>query len=277
MVRHIGLLAEELLEFRARDPVRYRRLIQEGMLAELGFNVESRSSKAASVEEIRAKHRPRDASYALIAEAVIAGNRARVEELVSASLNQGKDPLDVVTNALMPGIQTQCELYDLGKAFVPEILMSNAAMQGGIKIAQGKLGNVPAKGKLATFVAEGDLHDIGKNIVVAILRANGFDVLDLGRDVSPNTVVAAAKERGLQMVSGSTLMSTTKAGLKKTAETLEEEGVNAPLACGGAAISRSFVDTFSNSIYGKSPLDAVKIATEVCSGKDWKETRKALY
>jgi methylated-thiol--corrinoid protein len=185
--------------------------------------------------------------------------------------------VDLVTNALMPGIQTQCELYDLGKAFVPEILMSNDAMQGGIQLCQAKLGDIPKKGQLATFVAEGDLHDIGKNIVAAILRANGFDVLDLGRDVPTANVVAAARENGLQMISGSTLMSTTKAGLKRTAETLEEEGVNVPLACGGAAVSRSFVDTFGNSIYGKSPLDAVKIATEVCSGKDWKAARQALY
>lgn len=277
MVRHMGLLAEEMLELRARDPARYRRLIQEGMLAELGFDVEAKSSKVATVDEIRAKYRPREQSYASISEAVIAGNRPRVKELISASLSQGKDPVDLVTNALMPGIQTQCELYDLGKAFVPEILMSNDAMQGGILLCQEKLGDIPKKGKLATFVAEGDLHDIGKNIVAAILRANGFDVLDLGRDVPAPKVVAAAKEKGLQMISGSTLMSTTKGGLKRTAETLEEEGVNVPLACGGAAVSRSFVDTFGNSVYGKSPLDAVKIATAVCSGKDWKEARKALY
>jgi methylated-thiol--corrinoid protein len=277
MVRHMDLLAEELLEFRERDPARYRRLIQEGMLAELGFEIGSKSAKVGTIEEVKAKHRPRDAMYASIYDAVIAGNRSKVEELVAASIAQGKDPLDVVTNALMPGIQTQCELYDRGDAFVPEILMSNNAMQGGIKLAQEKLGDVPTKGKIASFVAEGDLHDIGKNIVVAILRANGFDVLDLGRDVAADTVVSAVKEKGLQMVNGSTLMSTTKAGLKKTAETLEEEGLSVPIACGGAAVSRSYVETFGNSIYGRSPLDAVKIATEVCSGKDWKEARKTLH
>ncbi len=277
MVRHLNILAEDMLELRARDPARYSRLIQEGMMAELGFDVAIKTSKAPTVDEIRAKYRPHEASYVAISEAVIAGNRAKVKELVSASLNNGKNPVDLVTHALMPGIQTQCELYDLGKAFVPEILMSNDAMQGGIKLCQEKLGDIPKKGKLATFVAEGDLHDIGKNIVAAILRANGFDVFDLGRDVPTSKVVSAAREKGLQMISGSTLMSTTKAGLKRTAETLEEEGLNVPLACGGAAVSRSFVDTFGNSIYGKSPLDAVKIATEVCTGKDWKETRKALY
>jgi len=277
MVRHMDILAEEMLELRERDPARYKRLIQEGMLAELGYDVAAKGSKTLTVDEVKAKYRPHEASFAAIANEVIAGHRAKVKDLVSAQLGHGKDPVDLVTNALMPGIQTQCELYDLGKAFVPEILMSNDAMQGGIQLCQAKLGDIPKKGQLATFVAEGDLHDIGKNIVAAILRANGFDVLDLGRDVPTAKVVAAARENGLQMISGSTLMSTTKAGLKRAAETLEEEGVNVPLACGGAAVSRSFVDTFGNSIYGKSPLDAVKIATEICSGKDWKAARQALY
>jgi len=277
MVRHLDILAEEMLKIRSRDPERYKRLIQEGMLAELGFDVGIKTKAQASVEEVKAKFRPKDPTYAAISDSVIAGKRARTKELVAASLQQGKDPVDLVTNALMPGIQTQCELYDLGKAFVPEILMSNDAMQGGIELCQAQLGDIPKKGKLATFVAEGDLHDIGKNIVAAILRANGFDVIDLGRDVPTAKVIETAKAQGIQMVSGSTLMSTTKAGLKSTAETLEEEGLKVPLACGGAAVSRAFVDTFVNSIYGKSPLDAVKIATEVCGGKDWKEVRKELY
>ena len=277
MVRHMDILAEEMLKVRSRDPARYKRLIQEGMLAELGFDVGIRSKTQATVDEVKAKFRPKDPSYAAIADSVIAGKRARTKELIAASLQQGKDPVDLVTNALMPGIQTQCELYDLGKAFVPEILMSNDAMQGGIELCQAQLGDIPKKGKLATFVAEGDLHDIGKNIVAAILRANGFDVIDLGRDVPTAKVVETAKAQGIQMISGSTLMSTTKAGLKNTAETLEEEGMKVPLACGGAAVSRAYVDTFVNSIYGKSPLDAVKIATEVCGGKDWKEVRKDLY
>jgi methylated-thiol--corrinoid protein len=277
MVRHMDLLAEELLNMRTKEPERYRRLIQEGMLAELGYDLSTKSAKQATIDEVKSKHRPKEASYAAISDAVIAGKRAKVKELVAAALQQGKDPVDLVSNALMPGIQTLCELYDMGKAFVPEILMSNDAMQGGISLCQDKLGEVPKKGTVVTFVAEGDLHDIGKNIVAAILRANGFDVLDLGRDVPVAKVVAAAKEHNANLVNGSTLMSTTKMGLKRTAETLEEEGIRAPIACGGSAVSKSFVDTFGHSIYGRSPLDAVKIATEVCSGKDWKEIKDKLH
>jgi methylated-thiol--corrinoid protein len=273
MAQHIDIIMEQVLEIKNKDPARYERLIQEGMLTELGFDVLAKGPKVLTIDEVKAKHKPKDANYAAMADAVITGNSAKVKELVEAAIAKGKDPVDLVTNALMPGIQTQCELYDLGKAFVPEILLSNAAMLTGIKICQAKLGNIPKKGKIATFVVEGDLHDIGKNIVSAIYRANGFEVIDLGRDVSVEKVVETAKTEKLQMASGSTLMSTTKGSLKRIAETLTEENLKVPIACGGAAVSRAFVETFDNSIYGKSPVDAVNIASAICNGKGWKEAR----
>jgi methylated-thiol--corrinoid protein len=207
---------------------------------------------------------------------VLTGNKTKVRELIETSIRSGEDPVDLVTSALMPGIQAQCELYDLGKAFVPEILISSSAMLEGIKLCQVELGDIPTKGTVATFVVEGDLHDIGKNIVSAILRANGFEVIDLGRDVPTASVVDAVRSQGLRLVNGSTLMSTTKTGLKDIAEMLENEKLKVPLAAGGSAVSKKYVETFDNSIYGKSPVDAVTIAQEVCAGKDWKEVRKKL-
>jgi methylated-thiol--corrinoid protein len=277
MIHHFEILAEQILELKDKDPARYERLIQEGQNAELGYDTGPAAPKARTVEEIRAEHRPKDEAYAAISDAVLAGNKKKVSELVETAIRNGKDPVLLVTNALMPGIQAQCELYDLGKAFVPEILISSNAMLEGIKLCQIKIGDVPSKGRVATFVVEGDLHDIGKNIVSAILRANGFDVLDLGRDVLAGDVVGAVRSHRLNLVSGSTLMSTTKVGLKNIAETLENERLNVPLAAGGSAVSRNYVETFNNAIYGKSPIDAVKIAQEVCAGKDWKEVRKSLH
>jgi methylated-thiol--corrinoid protein len=167
----------------------------------------------------------------------------------------------------------QCERYDHGDSFVPEILLSNDAMLGGIGLCQEKLGDIPKSGKVISFVTEGDLHDIGKNIVAAIMRANGYDVIDLGRDVPASKVAEAAKKENVQMVCGSTLMSTTKPGLKATADLLEKEVPGVPVACGGAAVSKQFVSTFGNSIYTRSPLETVKTADAVCKGKKWKEFR----
>jgi methylated-thiol--corrinoid protein len=128
---------------------------------------------------------------------------------------------------------------------------------------------------VVSLVIEGDLHDIGKNIVAAILRANGFEVVDLGNDVTVEAAVKAVKAANADLVVGTTLMTTTKGGLKALAEVLDSEDV--PVACGGAAIDRHFVETFGNSIYGKTPLDAVKIAKKICEGKSWKEVRKDLH
>jgi Predicted cobalamin binding protein len=210
-----------------------------------------------------------------MAEAVIVGNSAETVKLTVALLGKGKDPTDLVLNALMPGIQIVCELYDIGESYVPKILLANEALIGGVGLCQEKIGEVPSQGKVVSLVIVGDLHDIGKNIVAAILRANGFEVIDLGRDITVEAAVEAVKAAKADLVTGTTLMSTTKGGLKALANALESEGV--PVACGGAAVDRRFVETFGNSVYGKTPLDAVKIAKKICAGKSWEEARKELY
>jgi methylated-thiol--corrinoid protein len=158
---------------------------------------------------------------------------------------------------------------------MPEILLANEALIAGVKLCQEKIGDIPSQGKVVSLVIEGDIHDIGKNIVAAILRANGFEVIDLGSDITVEAAVKAVKVTNADLVVGTTLISTTKGGLKALAEILESEDV--PVACGGAAVDRHFVETFSNSIYGKTPLDAVKIAKMICEGKNWKEVRKDLH
>jgi methylated-thiol--corrinoid protein len=158
---------------------------------------------------------------------------------------------------------------------MPEILLANEALIGGVKLCQEKIGEINFQGKVVSLVIEGDIHDIGKNIVAAILRANGFEVIDLGSDITVEAAVKAVKTTNADLVIGTTLMSTTKGGLKALAEVLDSEDV--PVACGGAAIDRHFVETFSNSVYGKTPLDAVKIAKKICAGKNWKEVRREVH
>ena len=266
------IVIERIETLRQKDPKRYEELIKEGMAFEQGkYGAEEK--KTASLNSLENEYYSKDAAYAGISKSVLNGKRAEVVEQTKAQLAKGKDPVDLVSNALMPGIQVQCERYDQGNAFVPEILMSNDAMLGGIGLCQEKLGNIPKTGKVITFVAEGDLHDIGKNIVAAIMRANGYDVVDMGRDVPASKVVDTAKKEGVQMVCGSTLMSTTKPGLVAAAELLSKELPKVPIACGGAAVSKQFVETFGNSIYTKSPLITVNTANAVREGKNWKDFR----
>lgn len=275
MIRHINIAVQKVLELKEKEPAKYQKLIDEGIMIGLGVDFDGRNNEITTASKIMENNRPKDPAYSAIAEAVVEGNRESVEKLTANLLGQGKDPTELVLKALMPGIQTVCELYDIGEAFVPEILMSNDALQGGVKLCQGELGDVPSQGKVISLVIEGDLHDIGKNIVKAILSSNGYEVIDLGRDVPVEAVVETVKAQKPDLVTGTTLMSTTKGGLKALAEALESEGV--PVACGGAAVDKHFVETFSNSIYGRTPLDAVKIANKICEEKSWQEVRKELH
>lgn len=275
MIRHIDVAVQKVFEMKEKEPVKFKKLIDEGIMIGLGVDLGDKNKEATPANQIKKHNRPKDPEYAAVTEAVIVGNSADSVKLTAALLEKGRDPTDVVLNALMPGIQTVCELYDIGESYVPEILLANEALVGGVRLCQERIGRVPSQGRVVSLVIEGDVHDIGKNIVAAILRANGFEVVDIGRDVTVEAAVKAVKAANADLVTGTTLMSTTKGGLKDLAEILDSEDV--PVACGGAAIDRRFVETFSNSIYGKTPLDAVKIAKKICAGKNWKEVRKELY
>jgi methylated-thiol--corrinoid protein len=274
MIRHIDLAIQKIFEMKEKEPARFKKLLNEGIMIGLGVDLGDRNKKEITVEQIKKNNMPKDTAYAAVAEAVINGNRKEAAKLTADLLGKGKDPTDLVVHALMPGIQTVCELYDIGESYVPEILLANDALVGGVELCQDKLGDIPSPGKVLSLVVEGDLHDIGKNIVAAILRANGFEVIDLGRDVTVEVAVKAAKAERANLVTGTTLMSTTKGSLKSLAEALESESI--PVACGGAAVDIHFVETFRNSLYGKTPLDAVKIAKKICSGMSWEEVRKDL-
>ena len=275
MIRHIDVAVQKIFEMKEKEPAKFKRLIEEGIMIGLGVDLGDRNKEMTVADQIKKQNKPKDPEYTAVAEAVIAGDRAETINLTVTLLGKGKDPTDLVLNALMPGIQTVCELYDMGESYVPEILLANEALIGGVELCQERIGEVPSQGKVVSLVIEGDVHDIGKNIVAAILRANGFEVVDLGRDITVEAAVKAVKATNADLVTGTTLMSTTKGGLKDLAEILDSEDV--PVACGGAAIDRHFVDTFGNSIYGKTPLDAVKIAKKICAGNNWKEARKELY
>ena len=274
MIRHIDTATAEILEFKKKNPKRYKELIDIGICIGFGESINVFSETELTVEQIHEKYCPTDTEYAALTKAVIEGESKVSEKLTAELLAKGRDPTDIVLHSLMPGIQTVCEIYDMGEAFVPEILLANDALVAGVKLCQEKLGDIPSSGKIASLVIEGDVHDIGKNIVAAILRANGFEVIDMGRDVLVEDVVELVKKEKIDLVTGTSLMSTTKEGLRSLSESISFAGV--PVACGGAAVDDHFVGTFSNSIYGKSPLDAVKIAQAVTSGKDWEEIRKIM-
>ena len=161
----------------------------------------------------------------------------------------------------MVGMGVVTRLYDEGVIFLPNVMMSADAMLDGIEFIKEKAGKSPeVKGKIVCHVAEGDVHDIGKNIVVALLRASGYDVVDLGRDVPVDEVVAAVEKEKPLMLTGTALMTTTMYAFKEVNDKLLEKGYRIPFACGGGAVNQDFVSQYELGVYGEEAADAPKMA-----------------
>lgn len=193
MIRHIDIAVQKIFEMKEKEPAKFKKLIDEGIMIGLGVDLGDRSKEVTTANHIEEQRRPKDPEYAAVTEAVIGGNSAEAVKFTAALLGKGKDPTDLVLHALMPEIQTVCELYDIGESYMPEILLANETLIEGVKLCQEKIGDMHSQEKLISLVIEGDLHDIGKNIVAAILRANGFEVVDLGSDITVEAAVKAVK------------------------------------------------------------------------------------
>ncbi|MDV0447867.1 hypothetical protein MsAg5_17840 [Methanosarcinaceae archaeon Ag5] len=203
----------------------------------------------------------KDALYKAVAKAIYEGEEEDVIEALDACLDAGKDPIKLIDDALLPGMAVVSNLYDQGLIFLPNVMMSADAMLEGIDYCKTKTKDVPkAKGTVVCHVAEGDVHDIGKNIVAALLRADGFNVVDLGRDVPVNEVIEAVAAHKPVLVTGTALMTTTMYAFKEVNDKLVEKGFKIPFACGGGAVNQEFVESFSLGIYGEEAAEAPKFA-----------------
>ena len=153
------------------------------------YNV--KMEKQMTPEDAAEELYPKDELIYPIAKAIFEGEEDDVVEGLEKAISSGKDPISLIDDALMVGMGVVTRLYDEGIIFLPNVMMSADAMLEGIDHVKQKAGKAPTvKGKVVCHVAEGDVHDIGKNIVAALLRAAGYDVVDLGRDVPVDEVIA---------------------------------------------------------------------------------------
>lgn len=220
---------------------------------------------------------PADATLAEVAKAVVRGDSAAVRDAVLAALER-LDPLKVISDGLTVGMNVVSRMWEDGVYFLPEVVNAADAMQVGISLCEGRLGRASSrKARVITHVAEGDIHDIGKNIVTALLNANGFEVIDLGRDVPVERVVEEVKKTKPLLVMGTALMTTTMTAFPRLVERLRREGLEVTLACGGGAVNQEYVETFDNSVFGDKAVDAVKIAELALKGLSWREIRERVH
>ena len=227
-----------------------------------------------SPEAIAAKMLPTDAALKEVASAVLYMKFKEVGPAVTAALKV-HEPLDIINKGLVAGMEIVSLLYAQHVYYLPEIMMAAKVMEVGIAIAEKQVpGGRATKGKMVMHAAEGDPHDIGKNIAAVMMRAAGYTVVDLGKDVPVDDVIASVKEEKPFMVSGTALMTTTMTAMKDGAAILEKEGINIPYMAAGGAVNRDFAESFNLGIYSaKAPMTPL-IAEKVLAGYDWKKVRE---
>lgn len=202
-----------------------------------------------------------------LAKATIEGDAERAKQLAEEALKAGIDPYDAIMKGCAEGMKVVSDLYEKGEMFVPEILLSAEAMYAAIDVLKPHL-KVEKVGKTARVVigvVEGDIHDIGKNLVKIMMEAAGFQILDLGRDVPKSQFVEKAKEFNANVVAMSTLMTTTMGGMKDVIRLLEEAGMRdkVRVIVGGAPLSPEFAKSIGADAYGKDATEAVKIVSSM--------------
>jgi 5-methyltetrahydrofolate--homocysteine methyltransferase len=205
----------------------------------------------------------RDFDYPLMARALIVGDRETVAGKTREGLDRAMDPKDLIFKGLIPGMDVVGEKFRRNEYYVPQVLLSARAMYAGLDLlkplitASGSASE--ALGTVVIGTAQGDLHDIGKNLVGMMLEGAGFKVINLGRDVAPEKFVAAVQEHGANIVGISALMTTTMPGMKRTIDALIKAGVRdrVKVMVGGAPVSQAFADEIGADGYAKDSTLAV--------------------
>lgn len=204
-----------------------------------------------------------------VALAVINGDEVIVESGVKEALEKGVEPLTIANECLTPAIQEVGAKYESGEFFLPQLLMSAQAMEKGMALVSKALEQRAQKksplGVVVLATVEGDIHDIGKNIVATILRTHGFEVADLGKSVPADTILAEAKKKKADIVGVSALMTTTVVKMPEVIEKAHAIGI--PVMVGGAVLTREYADSIHADFYGKDAMSAVKGALELLNAR----------
>jgi len=202
-----------------------------------------------------------------LADYVFKGNAAAVKDLTQKMVDAGGNPMEIISNGLLVGMDIVTPKFKAGEMYVPEVMMSARALSEGMKIVKPLLtgSEIAVTKTIIIGTVSGDLHDIGKNLVVMILESGGFNVVDLGVDVSPEKFVAAIKEHNAKIVGLSALLTTTMLNMKATIELIAKEGLRdaVKVLVGGAPVSQSFADEIGADGYCADAMAAKEMATAI--------------
>ncbi|SHJ55309.1 5-methyltetrahydrofolate--homocysteine methyltransferase [Dethiosulfatibacter aminovorans DSM 17477] len=203
-----------------------------------------------------------------LSEAIIDGNIMEAKILTQKALDMGATAKQILDEGLMNGMNEVGELFRDGELFVPEVLVASKAMDTGMEIIKPflKEGDVEKKGKCVFATVKGDLHDIGKKLVAMMMEGAGYEIVDLGVDVSPEQLVDAVKEHEPELLGMSAMLTTTMAYMNDTVKALEENGLldKVGVMIGGAPVSPKYASEI-NAKYSADASSAVELANSLIS------------
>ena len=200
-------------------------------------------------------------------DAIVDGNANRAKTITNNVIAAGTDPQEILNQYMIPAMDEVGRRFEINEYFVPELLIAARAMKGALEIIKPRLTATGAKpvGKVAIGTVKGDLHDIGKNLVAAMLEGGGFEIIDLGVDVTPEKFVGAVKEKGANIIALSALLTTTMPSMKTTIEGLKEAGVRnqVKVIIGGAPVTQKYADEIGADGYSDNASAAVALARKL--------------
>ncbi len=199
-----------------------------------------------------------------IFKAILDGDKSLIETYISQALDENMPAKEIVDKYLISAINKVGDLYDKKIYFLPQLISSAEAMKRGFTILEPKLaediGGKTTKEKIIIATVKGDIHDIGKNIVALMLKNYGFDVIDLGKDVSAEAIIETAKRENVKLIGLSALMTTTMVEMKNVIELAKKENLSLKFMIGGAVITEDYAKEIMADGYAKDSVDGVKVA-----------------
>ncbi|MDY7039894.1 MAG: corrinoid protein [Chloroflexota bacterium] len=204
--------------------------------------------------------------FAQMAQAIIEGEPEEAEALASKSLELGVDPLESINKGFTPGVNRVGDLFASGEYFLPDLVIGGEAMKVAIAVLEPEMAKRRQErevaGKVVIGTVEGDIHEIGKTLVATMLAANGFQVKDVGVDVTAGGFVAAVRDTGANLLGLSALLTTTMLNQRKVVEALEEAGIRdqVKIMVGGAPVTQKWAEEIGADGYAEDAVSSVALA-----------------
>ena len=249
---------------RERREEKEAELVRKLSLLESQGTANGQTSNAGSVEKSAVEKGPQiNEMQDKLKTAVLKGNRNGIVKITKEALESGEKPAELLNQVLLPAINQVGEYFDQGKYFLPQLIASAEAMKNSIEVLEPLLQTGSAGEEMPVVViatVEGDIHDIGKNLVALMLKNHGFHVIDLGKDVPQAKILETARKHHAEFIALSALMTTTMQRMREIVAAAKQEGITAKIIIGGAVITQEYADEIGADGYSKDAADAVKLA-----------------